>query len=158
MNVKREVTIEKNIKDVWELMGNQFGHVHLWSSNFLDSKPGGSAKFTGIDYSNRITTTERGETIQELDTFEPDNTSLSYHITTGLPEVAKTANAVWSLKEIDDTKTIATFEFFMEPQDFVPAEMIPKIEMGIIASTEILCKELKHYMETVPSTTKTNAL
>ena len=154
MKVTRDVTIEKNIKEVWEVMGNQFGQVNLWSTNFLESKPGGVAKFLGLDYSNRITTTERGETIQELDAFDAINHSLSYHITKGLPEVAKTANSVWSLKEIDSTKTIATFEFFMESQDFVPAEMLPKIEMGITASTETLCKELKHYVETGSSITQ----
>ena len=147
-SVKTTVEIEKNIADVWDVMGNQFGHVHLWSSNFLESKPGGTQKFPGLDYSNRITTTERGKTIQELDTFDSANHSLSYHITTGLPEVAKNATAVWSLDEIDQNKTVATFNFSMEVKDFVPAEMITKIQMGLTKSAIEFGKELKAYVET----------
>ena len=51
MNVKAELTIEKNIGEVWEIMGNQFADVHKWSSNFKESKPGGPQKFEGINYS-----------------------------------------------------------------------------------------------------------
>ncbi|MFT6981630.1 MAG: hypothetical protein ACJAUD_000394 [Crocinitomicaceae bacterium] len=147
VSVKTTVEIEKNIVDVWDIMGIQFGHVHLWSSNFLESKPGGISKFPGLDYSNRITLTERGETIQELDAFDSENNSLSYHITTGLPEAAKNATSVWSLNEIDQNKTVATFKFHMETQDFVTAEMIPKIEMGLTQSSVEIGKELKAYVE-----------
>ena len=148
VSVKTTIEVEKNIADVWDIIGNQFGAVHLWSSNFLESKPGGESKFPGLDYSNRITVTERGETIQELDTFDATNHSLSYHITVGLPEVAKTATAEWSLKEIDQNKTLASFNFFMDTQDFVPTEMIPKIEMGLTQSAVGFGKELNAYVET----------
>ena len=64
MEIKVQTTIDKPISDVWEVMGNQFGNADLWSSNFKTSKPGGEAKFEGLDYSLRDTTTERGNTIQ----------------------------------------------------------------------------------------------
>ncbi|MDG1333993.1 MAG: hypothetical protein P8P74_16775 [Crocinitomicaceae bacterium] len=57
MEIKVHTTINKPVSEVWEVMGNQFGHAHLWSSNFQTSKPGGEAKFEGIDYSHRDTTT-----------------------------------------------------------------------------------------------------
>ncbi|MFT5859328.1 MAG: hypothetical protein ACI865_001429 [Flavobacteriaceae bacterium] len=154
VNVETTVEIEKNISDVWNIMGNQFGDVHLWSSNFIESKPGGVSKFEGLDYSNRVTLTERGETIQELDAFDAKNYSLSYHITSGLPEVAKNATAEWSLSEIDQNKTVASFNFSMDTQDFVPAEMLPKIKMGLTQSAEGFGKELKAYVETGKSIAK----
>ena len=42
------LTIEKSIVDVQEVIGNQFAEVHKWSSNFKESKPGGSRKFEGM--------------------------------------------------------------------------------------------------------------
>ena len=51
MEIKVNVTIEKSIEEVWEVMGVQFGYAHLWSSNFITSKPGGEARFKGLDYS-----------------------------------------------------------------------------------------------------------
>jgi uncharacterized protein YndB with AHSA1/START domain len=147
MKVIKEVIIEKNIQDVWEVMGNQFGQVHLWSSNFLESKPEGESKFEGLAYSIRNTLTERGETIQELDVFDTTNYSLSYHITKGAPEVAEQTSAVWFLSSEDDNTTKATFEFSMVPKAMVNEEMASKIEMGLTHSASEMAEELKYYLE-----------
>ena len=56
---KTEVIIDKNIDAVWQVMGNEFGHVHIWSSNFSDSKPEGIPKLPNVDYLHRATITER---------------------------------------------------------------------------------------------------
>ena len=93
MNITVKVEIEKTAEEVWEVMGNQFGYADRWSSNFITSKPGGEAKFKGLDYSHRDTTTERGNTIQVLTAFDPTNHSLSYEITQGAPEIAKSAKS-----------------------------------------------------------------
>ena len=147
MKVKAEGIINRSISDVWEVMGNQFAEVHLWSSNFNDSKADGDAKFNGLNYSKRITTTERGETIQELDEFDLLNHSLSYHITKGLPEVAEAATAKWHLTKQGENTTQVVFEFMMEPKAFVSSEMATKILKGLSMSAKFFSEELKHYLE-----------
>jgi len=148
MKVIAKGIINKNIADVWNVMGSQFAEVHLWSSNFNNSKPGGAIKFKGLEYSKRITLTERGETIQELDEFDASNHTLSYHITKGIPEVAEVANGKWFLIKQDEKSTQVVFEFMMEPKAFVKSEMITKIEKGLSHSAECFVEELKHYLET----------
>lgn len=148
MKVKAEGIINRSISDVWDVMGNQFTEVHLRSSNFNDSKSDGDKKFNGIEYSKRITTTDRGETIQELDEFDSYNYSLSYHTSKGLPEVAIAATAKWFLKKQDENTTQVVFEFMMEPKPFVNSEMAAKIEKGLSMSAQLFAKELKHFMET----------
>ena len=64
ISVKKTLPINKNAAEVWEVMGNQFADVHLWSTNFKASIAGGNSAFSGIDYSERITVTDRGGTIQ----------------------------------------------------------------------------------------------
>jgi hypothetical protein len=125
--------------------GNQFAQVHLWSTNFLDSKPGGSPKYNELSYSERITITNRGETIQALDAFDPVNHSLSYHISDGLPGVAKHASAIWSLKSDKENKTTVVLEFNMETKGFLGFIMNPVIKMGIGKSA--IAEYLKHYVE-----------
>jgi hypothetical protein len=147
MKVAKEVIIEKSIQDVWEVMGNQFGQVHIWSSNFSESRPEGESKFQGLDYSARVTLTERGETIQELDEFDASNYSLSYHITKGAPEVAEQTGAVWSLSSEGRNTTKATFEFSMIPKAMVSEEMASKIEIGLAHSASEMAEDLKHYLE-----------
>lgn len=146
MEIKVQVTVSKPISEVWEVMGNQFGHAHLWSSNFKTSKPGGEAKFEGIDYSLRDTTTPNGNTIQELTEFDAKSHSLSYEITAGRPEIAKFVSSHWYLTATDDG-TVVQMDTVMEPKMELPEEMAKKIQMGLTASFNQLANELKYYVE-----------
>jgi hypothetical protein len=148
MKIKVELTINKSIQEVWEVMGNKFGYADKWSSNFKTSKPGGEAKFNGLDYSLRDTVTDRGNTIQELTAFDPNKYTLSYVITKGAPEIAKMAGADWSL--ISESKNVAmlSMDFIMEPKMPLNAEMETKLKMGLTASVKELAEELKFYLET----------
>ncbi len=146
MEIKVKVTIDKSISEVWEVMGNQFGHAHVWSSNFKTSKPGGKAKFQGIGYSHRDTTTDRGNTIQELTSFDPVNHSLSYEITKGAPDIAKSAASSWYLKKTENG-TAVHMDTIMEPKMSLPEEMATKIHKGLTASFNQLANELKYYLE-----------
>ena len=147
IHVQKEITINKNVSDVWEVMGNQFAQVHLWSTNFKDSKPGGNSKFAGIDYSERITVTARGETIQELDSFDAATHALTYHITKGAPSIAKHASAAWSLKENKGNKTTAIIAFKLETKGFLGLLMTPLIKKGLGKATLEIAEELKYYVE-----------
>lgn len=146
MEIKVQVTIEKSIDEVWEVMGNQFGHAHLWSSNFKTSKPGGTARFNGLDYSLRDTTTDRGNTVQELTSFDKNTHSLSYEITKGAPEIAKRAASTWYLKP-GENGTVVHMDSIMEPKKPLSKEMEQKIQMGLAASFSQLANELKYYLE-----------
>ena len=148
MKIKVELTINKSIQEVWEVMGNQYGSADKWSSNFKTSKPGGEAKFSGLEYSLRDTTTDRGNTIQELTAFDPNKYTLSYVITKGAPEIAKMAGADWSLVGESENVTMLSMDFIMEPKMPLNAEMETKLKMGLTASVKELAEELKFYMET----------
>jgi hypothetical protein len=148
IHLKRELTIHKNTDEVWGVVGKQFGEVHLWSSNFKDSKPGGDKQFEGIDYSYRATVTDRGETIQLLDAFDSENYSLAYHITKGMPGIAKSASGVWSLKPLKNNQTTVVIEFEMEVKNILGYLVSPLIKLKIGKSAEEIAEELKYYMET----------
>ena len=146
MEIKVEVMINKSIAAVWEVIGNQFGHAHVWSSNFKTSKPGGEPKFKGLGYSHRDTTTERGNTIQELTAFDPSNYSFSYEITKGAPAIAQRAASTWYLKGAEQG-TVVHMDTIMEPKMPLSPEMESKIQMGLTASFKQLAEELKYYVE-----------
>jgi hypothetical protein len=148
MKIKVELTIEKSIQEVWEIMGSQYGYADKWSSNFKTSKPGGEAKFSGLEYSLRDTTTDRGNTIQELTAFDPNKFTLSYIITKGAPEIAKMSGATWSLSVESENSTKVLMDFIMEPKMEINTEMETKIKMGLTASVKELTEELKFYLET----------
>jgi hypothetical protein len=147
IHVKRELTINKNREEVWEVVGEKFGEVHLWSSNFKDSKPGGDKQFEGIDYSFRATVTDRGETIQRLDAFDSENCRLAYHITKGMPGIAKRARGVWYLKSLKNNQTTVVLEFDLEVKNILGYLLSPVVKLKIRKSAEEIAEELKYYME-----------
>jgi hypothetical protein len=148
IQISKEIVIDQNIGTTWEVMGDQFAAVHIWSSNFKESKPGGTPKLEGLDYLHRITITERGETIQELDEFDSVNHSLAYHISEGLPGIAKKGYAHWSLKSLDSSKTTAIFEFNMVTKGILGFVMSSKIEGKLEQAASEMAEEFKHYVET----------
>ena len=147
MNITVNLTIHQPIADVWEVMGNQFGHAHIWSSNFKSSKPVGEARFAGLDYSSRDTVTDRGRTVQELTEFDAAKHSFTYQITEGAPPIAQFAGATWSLSEEGASDTQLTMDFVMEPKSPLPPEMEAKVQAGLTASVTQLAQELKYFLE-----------
>ena len=147
IHVEKDLLINKTSDEVWYVMGNHYAQVHLWSSNFIDSKPGGEKKFDGLEYSERITTTDRGETIQVLDKFDSANHTLSYHITKGMPGIAKRASGVWSLKTQAANATMVTIAFDMEVKNFIGYLLSPIIKTKIAQSAQEIAEELKYYSE-----------
>lgn len=148
IHTSSELIIDKDIDAVWEVMGNQFTEVHLWSSNFSDSKPGGDPKLSNVDYLHRATMTERGVTLQELDAFDPENYSLTYHISEGAPAIAEKAYAKWHLKPIESGKTKVILEFFIDTKGFKARLLSVLIRKKIGAAGDTIAQELKHYVET----------
>lgn len=146
MEIKVKATISKSIDEVWEVMGNQFGYAHVWSSNFKSSKPGGEPRFEGLDYSLRDTVTDRGNTVQELTAFDREQYTLSYVITKGAPEIAKLAASTWYLKETADG-TVVYMDTIMEPKQPLPEEMETQIQKGLTIAFQLLADELKFYLE-----------
>jgi hypothetical protein len=141
------LTINKGIDDAWEVMGNQYGQVDVWSTNFIESDPSGKPKFQGLSYSKRITLTERGRTVQELDAFDPVNHTLTYHITEGAPGISKKTSATWSMISIDSLHTKVVFEFSMTTKGIMGLVMANTIDEKLGSSATKMAEELKYYLE-----------
>jgi hypothetical protein len=61
---KKEISINKSIQDVWEVLGNQFGEISVGSSLIKESKVYGNSKIKGLNYSIRETNTVKEITKQ----------------------------------------------------------------------------------------------
>jgi hypothetical protein len=147
LHFEEELIIEKNIDEVWQVLGNQFAEVNIWSSNFKSSKPGGEPKLPGLDYLHRATTTEKGENFQELDEFDPVNYSLSYHVSRGVPGIAKSALGEWNLTQIENDQTRLNVHFILETKGLLGFILSPVISKKVGKSSAEIAEELKYYME-----------
>jgi len=147
LHFEEEVVIEKNIDDVWEVLGNQFTEPHIWSTNFISSKPGGEPKLPGFDYLHRETMTEKGENVQELDTFDSANYSLSYHVSKGIPGIAKSALGEWRLTKTGDNQTLMNVHFILETKGLLGFIMSPIVSKKVGQASNEIVEEFKYYLE-----------
>ncbi|MBT5953784.1 hypothetical protein HOG98_03590 [bacterium] len=147
VTVIKKVTINKDINSAWVVLGKQFAEVHIWSSTFSHSKPAGDAEFPGLSFSRRITVTNRGETIHIIDMYDPESHSIAYHITKGIPSIAKTAIGLWSLEKIGPNQTTAIFEFQLDPRGILGSLLKPVIRKKLSVVADHLCEEFKFYLE-----------
>jgi hypothetical protein len=148
MKVRKEFVIDSDINSVWDVVGNQFAKVHKWSSNFSQSQPGGQPKLSGVDYLHRDTITARGQTLQELDAFDPRTHSLAYHISKGIPKPAKKASGFWSMDSLSPSQTKVVLEFHMVPANPLVSLLSPLIKKKLSKAAGEMVEELKCYVET----------
>jgi len=147
LQFNEEITIEASIEEAWEVMGQQFTEPHTWSSNFLTSQPGGEPKLKGLVYRHRATTTKNGDNWQELDAFSPSNHSLSYHISKGVPPVAKSAIGHWKLTKLTDNKTQLNVDFSLQTKGLPGLVISPIVSKKVGQSSAELMEEFKYYLE-----------
>lgn len=147
LSFKEEVIIQKNINDVWEVLGNQFTKPHLWATNFITSEPGGPPKLPGLNYLHRATKTESGDNWQELDTFDPANHMLSYHISKGIPPIAQSGIGTWKLTQISETETRLNVDFILVTKGLPGLVMSPVVSKKVGKASAEIVEEFKYYLE-----------
>ncbi len=147
LHFKEKTLIQKPIDEVWEVLGNQFAEPHLWAANFIASKPGGTPKLPGLSYRHRATLTESGDNWQELDAFDPVDYSLTYHISKGVPPIAKSAIGTWKLVKISETQTQLDVDFSLTTKGFLGFVMSPIVGKKVGEASAEIVEEFKYYLE-----------
>ena len=157
MNIKREITIEKPISEVWEVLANQFGEIDKWASIISKSEVSGPA-IDGTDYSIRTTMTAKGETKQQLTSFEPDKHSISYKSISGTPPIVKQVFAEWTLNKKGENSTALSLDFKAN-LNVIGAILSPIVKVKFGKVGDILLDDLTHYIENgKPSSNKMKSM
>jgi hypothetical protein len=147
MDFRLEVEINKNIEDVWEVMGNQFGDIAKWVSLATSSKVGGSSKLPGVNYGYRLLESRKGTAKHVLTSFDSANHSFSYDVPEGTPGFVKTATASWTLTALKDGKTKMNVHFGIQLSGLFGFFLAPvaKKKLGTVSNNII--EEFKYYVE-----------
>ncbi len=143
MKIIKELSIDKAVEAVWEVLGNQFGEIDKWASLIRSSELSKKALTPGTV---RSTETTGGPTKQELTDFNPEQHLISYKAIAGAPFFAKGINATWSLskKQDNSTKLILDFEITFKGIGGILSPIVRK-KLGKVG--DVLLEELKYYIE-----------
>ena len=147
MVIKKEITISKSVDDVWEVLGNQFGEIHIWASLIHHSEVSGESKFDGVSYSIRSTDTTQGATKQELTSFDPASYSLSYAAISGMPFFIKNVNATWALTELNENSTKLNLNLVVETAGIMGVILGPVAKLKLGKLGDELLDDFKYYVE-----------
>jgi hypothetical protein len=146
MKIIKELSINKPIADVWEVLGNQFGAIDQWASLISKSEVSGEPKFPGVSFTFRSTETEKGPTKQELTSWNPEQHALSYKAIAGTPGFFKSVTASWSLTLMDQSTTKLTLDFEVKFKG-IAAILTPLVKMKLGKIGDTLLDDFKYYVE-----------
>ena len=147
MDFNLEVEINRNIEDVWQVLGNEFGEIATWVSLAKSSEIGGSSKLAEVDYGYRLLKTDKGTAKHVLTSFDSSNHSLSYDVPEGTPAFVKTATASWSLTDLGENKTRMNVHFAIQLGGLLGFLLAPVAKKKLGTLSDNILEEFKYYME-----------
>ena len=146
MKIIKEITINKSVNEVWEVLGNQFDKIDKWASIISHSEVSGDSKFPGVDYSIRSTKTTQGDTQQELTSFNAEQHTLSYKSISGTPPIIKEVNAHWSLADGGKNNTNLVLDFSAEMKGLGHI-LVPIVKKKLGNLGDLILDDFKFYVE-----------
>lgn len=109
MEIIKKADINKNIDEVWQVLGHDFAHPHKWASSVHHSE-GYGEPVASISCNQRSCDTAIGSIKERLKHFSESDYSLSIDIVEGLPIPMKTGGSAWKLSKLSDEMTLLTFK------------------------------------------------
>lgn len=148
MEIKREIIVDKNIQDVWEVLGNQYTEAYKWAGGLYHSEGFGAPVLEGASCSSRACDTSFGQLREEIRTFDAKNFRLEYEVVEGFPGFVKNGTNRWQLTQMDHQQTKVTMRFTASTPGLIGAVMgtMMKLQLGKGLSSAL--SEFKHYVET----------
>lgn len=146
MNIKLETTINRPIDKVWDVLGNQFGEAHKWTSILKHSEGSGKTISNQVCESRTCDINGMGRVHEKIHEFNSDKFVLKYEVVEGFPFFVKSGLNTWQLKtEGNATKVFVNAE--ITTTGFVGFLMAPMMKMQMNGMMGKFIEELKYYFE-----------
>lgn len=146
MTIDKEIIIDKNIEDAWEVLGHQFEDVWKWASPVNHSAGTGSS-FNGATCSERGCSTTLGALKEKLLEYSDTQHKLTYEVAEGMPAMVKYATNTWELEQVGPNKTRLKMQVFMQTGGLTGAIMGPMMRMKMAKIAVHLTEDFKYYVE-----------
>lgn len=147
MNIKKEILVNSNIEEAWEILGNQFGEAHQWASGLNQSIGYGKPQLEGASCSVRDCDTTQGKIKEVLRTFDPNRYVLKYEVIEGFPFFIDTAINKWRLTK-NGSSTKVDIDFNLKTKGIMGIIMKPMIKMQMNKLIGYVLEDFKHFVET----------
>ncbi len=147
MEFIKEITIDKPVQEVWDILGNQFGEAYKWASGINHSKSFGTPQISDANCNNRTCELASGKIKEVVRQFDPQNRILEYEVIEGFPFFVETGINGWELTDLGG-KTKVNMHLKVKTKGIVGGMMRPMMKMQFKGLTNSVLVDLKHYAET----------
>ncbi len=147
MNIKKEILVNKNIEEAWEVLGNQFGEAYKWASGLNHSNAYGKAQLEGATCSNRACDTTQGKIKEVVKIFDSKRYILEYEVIEGFPFFIDTAINRWTLTPHENA-TRVNIDFNLKTKGLMGFIMKPMMKMQMNKLIGFAIEDFKHFVET----------
>lgn len=159
MVIEKEITINKNIKDAWQVLGIDFANPSKWASAVNHSEGGGANNYNGSHCSERGCSTTMGNIRERLYEFSNDKYTLAYEIVEGNPSMVKYASNTWWLTELGANKCKLQIRMDIRVEGFWGSVLAPLMKMQLSKMGNYLVEDFAYYVENgTPHSRKIKAL
>lgn len=147
MNIKKKITVNKNIEKAWDVLGNQFGEAYKWASGLNHSNAYGKPQLEGTTCNNRSCDTTQGKIEEVIRTFDSKNYILEYEVIDGFPFFVDTGINKWQLTANGITTNV-NIDFNLKTKGLMGFIMNPMLKMQMNKLIGFALEDFKHYVET----------
>lgn len=146
MIIEKEIVINKNIKDAWQVLGIDFARPFIWASSVNHSE-GNTEKFHESNCSERGCSTTMGNIKEKLYEFSNQNYLLAYEVAEGMPAIVKYATNTWKLVEVQSDKCELQIKMDVRLGGFFGSLMQPFMKMQLSKMGKHLVEDFAYYVE-----------
>jgi hypothetical protein len=146
MVIEKEILINKNIKEAWKVLGEDFGNASKWASAVNHSE-GSGGKFNGSTCSERGCSTTMGSIKEKLYEFSNETYSLAYEVAEGMPSMVKYATNTWKLGDVGANKCKLQITMDIRMGGFFGSLLQPVMKMQMSKMGNYLVEEFAYYVE-----------
>jgi Polyketide cyclase / dehydrase and lipid transport len=146
MTIEKEILINKNIEEAWQVLGPQFAMADQWASAVHHSQ-GSGAGINGSSCSERGCSTTMWALKEKLLHYSPSDHLLSYQVAAGMPSMVKYATNTWQLSSTGSNQSRLRMIINMEIRGLLGKLMQPMMKMQMGKMGNQLVEEFKYFVE-----------
>lgn len=143
--------INVSADELWKIVGDDFAHVGKWATAVDHSSGSGTPDFEGASCSIRgcdVNAKGFSKVQEKLTEFNPENKSLTYEVTKGMPGfVTKAANR-WKIVKVTNHSSKIVMSANMEMKRFMGSLMGGMMKRNLSKLLPQIANDLKVYAET----------
>lgn len=160
MIIEKEIIVNKNITEAWQILGHQFADAHKWASPLKHSEAKDHINFNGSICTERgCDIAGMGKTREKLIEYSNEKHQLSYSVPEGMPSMVKYATNTWQLIPMGGDKSKLKMRMDITLGGLMGTLMQPMMKMMMGKMGNTLTADFKYYVENgKPSEAKLKSL